>query len=97
MLSMVTESIAFIIYIIPQYRLHTVTFRLVGVPQLARPTHHLHNSFKQRKYAVFSYAKNDLNAVFIAHIDHIDHQEPTQTPGLDTQPRNLTQTPSPET
>ena len=54
---MVTESIAFIIYIIPQYRLHTVTFRLVGVPQQTRPTHHLHNSFKQRKYAVFSYAK----------------------------------------
>lgn len=39
------------------------------------PTQHLHNSFKQRKYAVFSYAKNDLNAVFITYIDHIDHHD----------------------
>lgn len=43
--------------------------------QPIHPTQHLHNSFKQRKYAVFSYTKNDLNAVFIAHIDHIDHHD----------------------
>ncbi|MBQ9209105.1 MAG: helix-turn-helix domain-containing protein [Oscillospiraceae bacterium] len=41
----------------------------------ARPTQHLHNSFKQCKYAVFSYTKNDLNPVFITYIDHIDHHD----------------------
>ena len=41
----------------------------------ARPTQHLHNSFKQRKYAVFSYTKNALNPVFITYIDHIDHHD----------------------
>ncbi len=42
---------------------------------LVRLTQHLHNCFKQRKYAVFSYTENDLNTVFITHIDHIYHHD----------------------